>query len=49
MIRLLHISASFAGITDVTEIRFQPTVLTATPDQDRAAAAARAADAGKAF
>jgi FMN-dependent NADH-azoreductase len=39
----------FAGITDVTEIRFQPAVLTATPDQDRAAAAARAADAGKAF
>ena len=39
----------FAGITDVTEIRFQPTVLTAIPDQDRAAAAARAADAGKAF
>jgi FMN-dependent NADH-azoreductase len=39
----------FAGITDVTEIRFQPTVLTATPDADRAVAAARAADAGKAF
>ena len=39
----------FAGITDVIEIRFQPTVLTATPDQDRAVATARAADAGKAF
>jgi FMN-dependent NADH-azoreductase len=39
----------FAGITDVTEIRFQPTILTATPDEDRAAATARAADAGKAF
>jgi len=37
----------FAGFTDVTEIRFQPTELTATPDQDRAAAVARAADAGK--
>ena len=40
---------AFAGITDVTEIRFQPTILTATPDEDRAAATARASDAGKAF
>ena len=39
----------FAGFTDVTEIRWQPTVLTATRDDDKAAALQRAADAGKRF
>jgi len=39
----------FIGITDITEIRFQPTVLTANPDEDRAAAQAQARDAAKAF
>jgi FMN-dependent NADH-azoreductase len=39
----------FAGFTDVTEIRWQPTVLTATRDADEAAALQRAADAGKRF
>ncbi len=39
----------FAGITDVTEVRFQPTVLTATPQDDRAAAQSRAREAGKTF
>lgn len=39
----------FAGITDVTEIRWQPTVLTATPDADRGAAIQRAAEAGSKF
>jgi len=39
----------FAGFTDVTEIRWQPTVLTATRDADKAAALQRAADAGKRF
>ena len=29
----------FAGITDVTEIRFQPTILTATPDEPAVARA----------
>lgn len=39
----------FIGIDDVTEIRWQPTVLTASRDEDRAAALERAADAGKSF
>ncbi len=39
----------FAGITEVTEVRFQPTVVTQAPDADRAAAAQEAADAGSAF
>ncbi|MEV8614445.1 NAD(P)H-dependent oxidoreductase [Amycolatopsis sp. NPDC051373] len=39
----------FVGVTEVTEVRFQPTILTATPDQDRAAALTAARDAGKAF
>lgn len=39
----------FAGITDITEVRFQPTVLTTTPDDDRTAAHSRARDAGKRF
>jgi FMN-dependent NADH-azoreductase len=40
---------NFCGITDVTEIRFQPTVLTASPDDDRDAAHAVARDAAKTF
>lgn len=28
----------FAGVTNVTKIRFQPTILTASPAEDRAAA-----------
>jgi FMN-dependent NADH-azoreductase len=39
----------FAGFTDVTEIHWQPTVLTATRDTDKAAALQRSADAGKNF
>lgn len=39
----------FAGITDVAEVRFQPNLLTATPDEDLAAARSRARDAGKTF
>lgn len=39
----------FVGITDVTEIRWQPTVLTASPDEDRVDALKRAAEAGAAF
>ena len=39
----------FVGVTDVTEIRFQPTLLTATPAEDRAAAHAAAREAAKVF
>ena len=39
----------FIGVTDVTEIRFQPTILTATPGEDRAAAHAAAREAAKTF
>lgn len=39
----------FVGITDVTEIRFQPTLLTGTPDEDRASAHAAARGAAKNF
>jgi FMN-dependent NADH-azoreductase len=39
----------FAGVTDVTEIRFQPAILTATPGDDRAAAHAAAREAAKTF
>jgi FMN-dependent NADH-azoreductase len=39
----------FVGVTDVTEIRFQPTILTASPDEDRATARAAAREAGKTF
>jgi FMN-dependent NADH-azoreductase len=39
----------FIGIPDVTEVRWQPTVLTATPADDRAAALVRAAEAGRGF
>ena len=39
----------FAGVTDVTEIRFQPTILTASPAEDRAAAHAAARTAAKVF
>lgn len=39
----------FIGVTDVTEIRFQPTVLTATPAEDRAAAHAAAREVAKKF
>lgn len=40
---------NFCGISDVTEIRFQPTVLTASPDEDRETAHAAARDAAKTF
>lgn len=36
----------FVGIDDVTEIRWQPNVLTASPEEDRVAAIGRAADPG---
>jgi len=39
----------YAGFTDVAEVRWQPTVLTATRDSDKAAALQRAADAGSHF
>lgn len=39
----------FIGVADVTEVRFQPTILTAAPDQDRAAALNEAREAGKKF
>ncbi|TWE10285.1 FMN-dependent NADH-azoreductase [Rudaeicoccus suwonensis] len=39
----------FVGIDQVTEIRWQPTVLTATRDEDRAAALERATEAGRTF
>ena len=39
----------FTGLTDVTEIHWQPTVLTATRDTDKAAALQRSADAGRNF
>ncbi|MGC8514390.1 MAG: FMN-dependent NADH-azoreductase [Acidimicrobiales bacterium] len=39
----------FAGFTDVTEIHWQPTVLTASRDTDKAAALQRSADAGRSF
>ena len=39
----------FVGITDVTEVRFQPTILTATAAEDRAAAHAAARQAAKTF
>lgn len=39
----------FVGVTDITEIRFQPTLLTASPDEDRATARAAAREAGKTF
>ena len=39
----------FAGFTDVTEIHWQPTVLTASREADKAAALQRSADAGKSF
>lgn len=39
----------FAGFNDVTEIRWQPTVLTATRDADKAEALQRSADAGRKF
>jgi FMN-dependent NADH-azoreductase len=39
----------FVGVTDVTEIRFQPTLLTATPAEDRAVAHAAAREAAKVF
>ena len=39
----------FAGFTDVTEIHWQPTVLTATRDADKAAALQPPAEAGKRF
>lgn len=37
------------GITDITEVRFQPTVLTATPEADRDAADQRARDVARTF
>jgi FMN-dependent NADH-azoreductase len=36
----------FIGVADVSEIRFQPTVLTADPDAARDAALARAGELG---
>lgn len=39
----------FVGIDDVTEIRWQPNILTASPEEDRVAAIGRAADAGSRF
>jgi FMN-dependent NADH-azoreductase len=39
----------FAGITDVTQVRWQPTILTATREDDKAAALKTAADAGRTF
>ncbi|WIX82234.1 NAD(P)H-dependent oxidoreductase [Amycolatopsis carbonis] len=39
----------FVGVTDVTEVRFQPTILTGTRNQDRDAALVAARDAGNAF
>lgn len=39
----------YAGFTDVAEVRWQPTVLTATRDTDKAAARQRAAEAGSRF
>jgi FMN-dependent NADH-azoreductase len=39
----------FAGFTDVAEVRWQPTVLTAARDTDKAAALQRAAEAGSRF
>jgi FMN-dependent NADH-azoreductase len=39
----------FAGFTDVTEIRWQPTMLTANRDAGKAAALQRAAEAGSQF
>jgi len=39
----------FAGFTDVTEVRWQPDVLTATRDADKTAALQRAAEAGRRF
>jgi len=39
----------FVGIGDVTEIRWQPTVLTASREDDRTAAIGRAADVGSRF
>lgn len=38
-----------AGFIDVAEIRWQPTVLTATRDTDKTAALQRAAEAGSHF
>jgi hypothetical protein len=39
----------FAGFADVDEIRWQPTVVTAARDTDKAAAQQRAAEAGRRF
>ncbi|RNI24712.1 FMN-dependent NADH-azoreductase [Flexivirga caeni] len=39
----------FVGIEDVAEVRWQPTVRTATRDEDRAVALEQAAAAGRAF
>ncbi|MGQ0467773.1 MAG: hypothetical protein ACT4QG_20950 [Sporichthyaceae bacterium] len=39
----------FVGLADITEVRFQPSILTATRDADLAAALQRATDAGAAF
>ena len=39
----------FVGVTDVTEIRFQPTLLTASPEVDQATAHAAAREAAKTF
>ena len=45
----LNDAGPIQSITEVTEVRFQPNLLTATPDEDQAAAHSRARDAGKTF
>lgn len=42
-------TGSFAGVADVTEIGFQPTAPTATPEQDRAMTHATARATAKTF
>jgi FMN-dependent NADH-azoreductase len=39
----------FAGITDVTQVRWQPTILTASREDEKAVALKRAVDAGRDF
>ena len=39
----------WAGITDITTVRFQPNLVTADADPGRRAALAQARDAGKTF
>jgi FMN-dependent NADH-azoreductase len=39
----------FAGITDLTQVRWQPTILTTTREDDRSTALKQAAEAGRTF